>query len=306
MDDEYGPVYEPLPLVGSNTARNFSGKDILQSTSPMESMFLDAIPDVCLTKNVREYLGMLKTVTESPDTYHLVCLLASIGCVLGRSVWRVQGKPLYPNLYILLLGKTGACKKSTAAGTAIDIVAEVRPTIKRLENISTGEGLLQELATAEITDRQELNDLLMRGIQPNRPGILLHRRTILFEDELSALLSKAQNSSSGTLVKRLTSAYDCRPTLEHNTKSRPLVAEKPTLTFISCSTESWLQKTATVSDVHGGLFNRFLFVDGFPKPALPFTDPKNPDEWRCIVEWVRIITQKYIANPRELPFEPEA
>lgn len=77
----------------------------------------------------------------------------------------------------------------------------------------------------------------------------------------------------------MTEVYDCPPSYRHKTVTRDYEAANPFLAILTASTPSWLLDDVQESDVGGGYLNRFLIVDGLPKPPIPFPDPPIPGDW---------------------------
>src|SRR3990170_8200696 len=68
--------------------------------------------------------------TEPPASYHLWTGISVISGVLQRKVWMEWGHELiYPNMYVVLIGPSGRCRK----GTAMNIGKGLLKTIKRSE-----------------------------------------------------------------------------------------------------------------------------------------------------------------------------
>ena len=78
---------------------------------------------------------------ESPDEYHTWTALSTIGGAVRRRAYFDMGHfKLYPNLYAVLVGPPGRCKKSTAMRVGRGMLAEL-PGIKFTTDSITREKL---------------------------------------------------------------------------------------------------------------------------------------------------------------------
>lgn len=104
----------------------------------------------------QEYLSWIEQVldstdeAESPRSFFFWSSLVAISCAVSNRVWLPKPPPnglyrLYPNLYVLLVAKSGACRK----GLPIDVAKQL---VKLLGNIKVISGrnsiqqIIQELA----------------------------------------------------------------------------------------------------------------------------------------------------------------
>src|SRR5690349_20274974 len=72
-----------------------------------------------------EYWEAVKDSTEAPAEFHLASLLLALGAVIGRRAYIVSPTPIYPNLYVCLVGSTSDDRKSTAADLAVSFAERV-------------------------------------------------------------------------------------------------------------------------------------------------------------------------------------
>lgn len=101
---------------------------------------------------LKEYLEYTRD-TESPRIYHRWCALASIGAVLGRSLYIQHGhQRVYPNLYCMLIGDPAA-RKSTAIKLSRRLLLSSGYTTFAADK-SSKEKFLIDLATDNADDVQ--------------------------------------------------------------------------------------------------------------------------------------------------------
>src|SRR5271157_5790829 len=94
---------------------------------------------------ITEYLSDITPATESPTKFHWWCAASAIAATVKRNVWidRVKWK-LYPNLYVVLVGRPGL-GKGAAMNPAIALMKEAG-TVNILSDRVTMEYVLQKLS----------------------------------------------------------------------------------------------------------------------------------------------------------------
>ncbi|MBM3462334.1 MAG: hypothetical protein FJX76_09555 [Armatimonadetes bacterium] len=97
----------------------------------------------------------------------------------------------------------------------------IDPKVNVIKGIGSAEGLIQELAIAEM-DADEAKALREKGESAPAP----QRRSLVCEDEISGFLSKAHRDMAGALIQKTVEAYDCHDTLEHTLRRGKLVAHR--------------------------------------------------------------------------------
>src|SRR5262249_49851973 len=142
--------------------------------------------------------------SEVPDAFHWASLVTVIGLLLGHRVCTRYPLRVFLNFYALLLAPTGT-KKSSAIKLAMRLVAHTTAgrNILQLHGLSTAEGLLAILA--------------------KEPGT----RVLVVEEELRALLRKAQANGNGQLMPYLQRFFDAPERVDLPTRGNPLTAESP-------------------------------------------------------------------------------
>lgn len=245
--------------------------------------FLALLPESAWTDWARLYRAAVGPSTEAADELHYLALLTVLGAALGRTVTVSCGRPLHPNVYSMLIGPTGD-RKSTAAQLALDLLRRVTSGVLLLNGLGSQEGLMERMAGAE-------------------SGSGLHSRTLLFVDEMAALLKKGRRESSGSLIEFITEVFHCPDFKTHCTRSKAIHLENPTLSILAASTPCWLEAALQEEDILGGFTNRFVYVTApaksdKPLPALP--DGRKLQE---LADWMRRIAQ---APPRAIALAPDA
>src|SRR5688500_17925764 len=81
-----------------------------------------AFPEAAWTGLFAKWREIAAPCTEAPLESLWAAFLLTVGLLLGRDVWRSSPRPLYPNFYELLLGKTGDSRKSTVIWLAEELL----------------------------------------------------------------------------------------------------------------------------------------------------------------------------------------
>jgi hypothetical protein len=248
----------------------------------LPGLLLDRLPESAWTDWARLYRAAVGPSTEAADEFHYVTLLTILGTAFGRRVVVHCGRPLYLNVYSILIGPTGD-RKSTAAHLGLELLARAAPHALVLNGAGSQEGLMERMVSS--------------GPSEAAPS------TLWYVDEMASLLKKARRESSGSLIEFVTEIFHCPDFMTHSTRARAIHLRQPTLSILAGSTPTWLEATLSQDDVLGGFTNRFIFVTGQPKPHNPI--PPRPDRQALdsLGEWVRRATQN---SPRELSWAPGA
>ncbi|MCE7875021.1 DUF3987 domain-containing protein [bacterium CPR1] len=203
-------------------------------------LLLQKLPDSAWTQWAKHYRDAVSASTEAADEFHYLALLTVVGAVLGRTITVACGRPLHPNIYAMLVGPTGD-RKSTAAQLALGLLGQVAPEVLLLNGVGSQEGLMERMAEADA------------GQDP-------HSRTLLFVDEMAALLKKGRRESSGSLIEFITEIFHGPDFKTHATRTRAIHLNKPTLSILAASTPVWLEAALEEEDILGGFTNRFVYV----------------------------------------------
>jgi hypothetical protein len=62
---------------------------------------------------------------ESPTTYHIWSGISIVAGCLRRRIWADVGFDVFPNLYIVLVGPAGKCRKTSAINTATKLITAI-------------------------------------------------------------------------------------------------------------------------------------------------------------------------------------
>ena len=183
---------------------------------------------------------------ESPDIFHFWVAVQMIATALGRGVWINRGAYIvYPNQYVILVAKSGSCRKSVAMEIGLDLIDEVENT-----------HILHERMTVEgLMDRLQRVLVLPNGRVVPDGSLLIHA------DELSNLFGKASYISD--LLSFLTAAYTSKAKLDFLTRSRSLTSVRnPCIGLLAGTTPDSMSEIFPSLTLVSGLIGRILLIVG--------------------------------------------
>lgn len=192
--------------------------------------------------------------SESPEEYHVWVALSTIAGAIRRKAFFDMGYfLLYPNMYIVLVGPAGRCKKSTAMRIGRGLLGAV-PGLNFTTDSTTRERLIQDLSQAFADG---------------------HSSMTAFSSEFASLLT----SSGMDMVVFLTDIFDSPSEWAHKTKTGGTNKIKaPYLNLIGATTPDWIAKAMPLDTVGIGLTSRIVFVfQDTPRvrPAFPVLTPEQ-------------------------------
>jgi hypothetical protein len=205
--------------------------------------------------------GFLKYTdnTEPPILYKEWIACSVIASALRRKCYLPWGSGItfYPNLYIVLVGPSGKCRKGTAMGMGAQFLRELG--VKMAAEAITREALIRELAGASETNVSQKNG-----------KVYLHSSLTIFSQELTVFLGY----NNQNLIADLTDWYDCRDPWIYRTKSQGTDEINGVwVNLIGATTPELIQSALPRDAIGGGLASRIIFVyeDNKAKNiAIPF------------------------------------
>lgn len=185
--------------------------------------------------------------SESPEEYHKWVALSVIAGAVRRKVFFDMGYFLLrPNMYIILVGPAGRCKKSTAMRIGRSMLATI-PDVSFTTDSVTRERLIQDMSQSYKGD---------------------HSSMTAYSTEFASLLT----SSGMDMVVFLTDIFDSPDEWTHKTKVGGTNKIKaPYLNLIGATTPDWIAKAMPLDTVGIGLTSRIVFVyQDTPRIKPPF------------------------------------
>ncbi len=203
--------------------------------------------------------------TEPPILYKEWTAISVIASALQRkSHIRFGTYVFYPNMYIVLVGPSGKCRKSKAMEPGRDF----------LNNINVN---IAPDATSQVALLSELEDAIESGMT-DRDGVPIpaHCSLTVYSMELTVFLSY----NNPDLLTYLTNWYDCDPRWRYKTQSRgDQVIENVWVNLLGATTPELIASSLPRDTVGGGLASRIIFVYENKKgKTISLTKMKPVDE----------------------------
>lgn len=211
------------------------------------------------------YMDVLIEVTEAPKSYHFFSFAAIMGMLLGKNVYLSYARPLYPNMFVLLVGRSGLDRKDTAISYATDLLRSITTEVQILPTITSYEGLLLAMGHNET----EL------GIQ--------HEITLVAMSEFDALMRKSRSESVSNLIPSLCNLYDCPNEARVITKSEPIRVINPFLSIVAGIQPDIVEEAFRTGDVHGGFAGRIMYVLDTTDKDIPLPMKYNINHWNSLI-----------------------
>jgi hypothetical protein len=253
-----------FPAAGPITAVATDDYDAELEAMPLpEAPALPPRPALALEHGiVGDFMRRVEFETEAHPVALASTLLVALGSVIHRGPHYVVGRTRHHvNLFLAVVGNTGAGRKGTGGDIVADCVRLADPywaEACQSPNLVSGEGVIDALR-----DRVE-KIVPKKGGGPDEfetvvvdPGIEDKRLLITCAELVSAF--KAGNRENSVLSQTLREAWDGK-TLRTMAKNAARTATDPHLSIIGHATRHELVKVARESDIFGGTYNRFLFV----------------------------------------------
>jgi len=238
-----------------------------------ESPALPARPDLALRHGiVGDFMRRIEHETEASPVALAASLIAATGSIIGRGPHFMVGcTPHYVNLFVAIVGNTGAGRKGTGADVIKMCVRTADPYWAescQSPNLVSGEGVIDAL-------RDPVEKIIpVKGGSPDEfervlvdPGVKDKRLLITCAELVAAF--RAGNRENSTLAQTLREAWDAK-TLRTMAKNAARTATDPHLSIIGHCTRFELLKTVRDADVFGGSMNRFLWILSERARLLPF------------------------------------
>lgn len=190
--------------------------------------------------------------TEPPLSYHVWTAISTIAGALQRKVymdWIFQR--IFPNMYIVLVGPSGRCKKGTAMNLGQELMKKI-PSIKLTANSTTREAVIKQMMNAE-SSFPDPDGNLNKGAA----GLVYHSSLTVFSDELSVFLG--QNDIK--FLANLTDWYDSKDIWIYDTIGRGEEEVRGVcVNLIGGTAPEWFQSILPEEAIGGGFTSRIFFI----------------------------------------------
>lgn len=180
---------------------------------------------------------------QSPNAFRKWAGIVAVAGAIERKVWLLsQGAPIYPNLYVFLVGPPGSGK--TRAVSECEQLWRALPEHKIAPTSLTKASLIDAVKEAE------------RAL-PGHPDLGTYNSLLLASKEFSALLP----GYDPDFMNALTYLYDNEPYGEkRRSKDTDFVIKNPCLNMIACTTPSYLNETLPAGAWDQGFLSRTIIA----------------------------------------------
>jgi hypothetical protein len=184
--------------------------------------------------------------SEPPVLYKMWTAITTIAAVLERKCYLEWGElTFYPNMYVVLVGPSGKCRKGTAMGVGARMLREIGKTKMAAEAV-TRESLIRALKEAE-----------EQQIDVETGEVTFHSSLTIFSPELTVFLGYHNLQ----LISDITDWYDCRDHWTYRTKNMGTDDITGVWVNLFGATTPDLIRSAIPQDaIGGGLSSRIIFV----------------------------------------------
>lgn len=209
------------------------------------------------------YMAYTKN-SEPPDMYKVWVGISVISACLQRKSYLIYEGKLYPNMYVVLVGPSGKCRKGTAIRPGVGLLRGTG--VKTSGDAVTRERLIQKLQQA--TDTYLTED----------GSAIVHASMAIISPELTVFIGYQQQE----LITALTDWFDCADEWSYETKHQGKNDLKSLyVSLLGATTPELIQTTMARDAIGGGLTSRMVFVyEGDKSKAIsrPFSDWESRKE----------------------------
>lgn len=209
-------------------------------------------------------------IVESPTSFLRWSGYMALAAVMRHNIYfnnpARRGK-ITPNLYILLVGDSGATRKSTPLKICNYLLKAVNNT-KIIEGRASIQGILKELAA-------------IKTVQKPIHRQLRYASGIIYSEEFAASIVK-----DPAVTGILTDLYDYHDEYDVLLKSEETMRlEKVCINLLSATNAAFIQDMFTKTDLYGGLVGRTFFIieERARHKNLGLRDDTNENEWQVLV-----------------------
>ena len=183
--------------------------------------------------------------TEPPLSYHVWTGISMIAAALQRRVHMPWGhEKIYPNMYILLIGPSGKCRKGTAMGMGRDLITAVQ-----------GISLVSESITREA---------LIRFMKQNITNMPTEGGNVAFQCAVTCIspeLSVFLGQSDIKFLANLTDWFDSSDVWTYETKNSGTdKIQGVCFNLLGATAPDWMQSMFPQEAIGGGFTSRCIFI----------------------------------------------
>lgn len=187
---------------------------------------------------------------ESTEKMHFWVGLSVLSAAVKRQLWmrRVRYK-IYPNLYIILVGDSGATRKSVAMNIGMKLLRSAIDDIYYITGSMTSEGLVKHMNRSKI---------ILRGDSTGKPTIVTDSHVMVHADELATTFSY-DRSRAAKFTMLLTEIYGSDEEYMHTLASENQIVLRNLYPVFLAGTDPRNLKVLP-EDAVAGMIGRTIFV----------------------------------------------
>ena len=200
---------------------------------------------------ITRYMRWATPQTDAPIAYHLATALGLLATVAPTDLSVVYaGPPMHANLFVLVAGRSGEDRKSTATAMGRGLLLRAAPSLAGHEP-GSAEGLIDALAA-----------------QPTQ---------LISYSEFGSFLARAQEGSYFEAIKtRYNELFDAIPVQRVKASGKGVIVDKPRVSILAACATPYLEKYTEPVDWSGGFMGRWLVFYSHREKLLPFGAAPDP------------------------------
>ena len=234
-------------------------------------------------KLIDEYFDLIKRghnrgepITDAPDIYHLFSFLTVIGALLEKRTFiYYSSKRVYPNLWVVLVGKSSLFRKSTSISLALKLVERTNNSLLLPTEFSL-EKLFEILSTSPIG---------------------------LFQiDEFSNFFHQFHRSYMSGGTSFFLQLYENDITIRRYLREGEYEIKYPCLSILSATTLEGISESLKEREIRTGLLPRFNFVVALKKEKeIAYPDILSFTRFSDLVEKLKkLLSEQSGTNEKKL------
>ena len=258
-------IHERAAKIAEATGKASSAKGG-KKAPPAASMY-PSLPDDAWYGQGTAYREAVKESTEASDTFHFGCWMSAAGAIIGRTIYYKSPDEIFPNLFVLLVGRSGGARKGSAMGLSAKLIRDVKPNMRPVRSMDSAQGLIRKMHGA----------VPGGGLDDRMPPA-----TILRLSEFKTLVVRAARKGTGDIFGFLCEAYDAPEYLENNVSKESASCHNGLLVMQAGAQESVIEHIDK-DDLVEGIGNRITYWPGEKKKRKAHTPDPDPQIWNPLV-----------------------
>ena len=265
------PTAEPIADRPKNLVENPVKPEVLEGSAEVIELYDDGDLEIVSFPSMDwraitpegtflyEYM-QAATVDDVVEEFHFWHALLAVGFACGRQVRLYDAHPVFGNLFVCTLGRSGT-GKSKAKSYLSNLLADALPH-DWSDPESRGVEVLGAIASAEAMVKGFQKEVPLDPSDPKSPTVLTPVKGLIEFNELSALISRT-NRAGSALKPTLMQFYDMEPVISttsitHGKKE----AKYPFGSALTTSQPLSLKELVGRADDNSGFLNRWVFIGG--------------------------------------------